>query len=106
MAETKKSGPKKPQDHKPKASEVQTVTIRGVSLEVSPDIFDDLDLLDALDQVQEGNALRLAGALRAVAGEKYREVREALRDEETGRIPVKDAMEFFQEVMEKAAPNS
>lgn len=100
------TAPKKPQDRKPKQGTSKKVTVEGVTLDVSPEVFDDLDFLDALDQIQEGNALRIAGALRAVAGSQYKEMREALRDKETGRIPMKRAVDFFTEVMKQAAPNS
>jgi len=87
-------------------SEAQEITVRGVTLKVSDDIFDDLDLLDALDQINEGNGLRIAGALRKVAGDKYNELRNVLRDKETGRIPVAAAGEAFLEIMQGVAPNS
>lgn len=97
---------RKPQDRKPKAGSVQTVTVRGVELKLSTEVFDDLDLLDAMDQIQEGNGMKIATALRRVAGEQYNEVREALRDKETGRIPLESAAEFFTEALQAVAPNS
>lgn len=85
----------------------QEITVRGVTLSVSPDVFDDLDLMDALDQIQnENNGLRIAGALRKVAGGKYHELRAALRDEETGRISLSVAGDVFLEIMQGIAPNS
>lgn len=106
MATKTKTPAKQPEDHKPKKTTTKTVTVGNIVFEVDPGIFDDLDLLDAMDQVQEGNALRLAGALRAVTGDRYREIRDALRDPETGRVPIEPAMEFFSEVMKQASPNS
>ena len=96
----------KPQDHLPPKGTPKLITIRGVELSVDPEMFDDLDLLDTLDQVNEGNGLRLAGGLRRVTGDKFSKVREALRDPETGRIPLEVAGEFFIEVMESIVPNS
>lgn len=87
-------------------TESKVIEIKGVTLTVSPDVFDDLDLLDALDQIQEGNGLRIAGALRKVAGSKYNELRAALRDEGTGRISIEVAGEVFLEIMREIAPNS
>lgn len=82
------------------------ITVRGVALKVDPNIFDDLDLLDALDQIQEGNGLRIAGALRKVAGGQYNALRAALRDPKTGRIPVDEAGSVFVEIMQELVPNS
>lgn len=97
---------KEPQDHKQPKAAMKTATISGVTLVIDPDIFDDLDVLDQLDQINEGNALRVAGLLRKLTGDKFNDVRAALRDPETGRIPVERATEFFGELMEAMAPNS
>lgn len=97
---------KEPQDRKQPATATKTATISGVELTVDPSLFDDLDVLDALDQINEGNPLRVAGLLRKLTGEKYNAVRDALRDPETGRIPVERATEFFGELMAAMSPNS
>ncbi|HLS00469.1 MAG TPA: hypothetical protein VK054_00575 [Beutenbergiaceae bacterium] len=81
------------------------ITVKGVTLSVDPEVFDDLDMLDALDQIQEGNGLRIAGALRKIAGDQYNELRAALRDEATGRIPVNVVGEVFTEIMAGIVPN-
>lgn len=95
---------KKPQSKKPKPV---TATIQGVELAIDPLVFDDLDVLDAMDQLNEGNPLRIAGTLRLLTGDRFDDVRTALRDPETGRIPLEKAAEFFQDMMTAAAgPNS
>lgn len=96
---------KKPQDRKPKKDAVREVTLRGVTFEVDPEVLDDFDVLDALDQIQEGNGLRIAGLLRKLTGDKFNDMRAALRDPETGRIPVETAGEFMGELFEAIAPN-
>src|SRR5699024_12874785 len=75
------------------------ITVRGVTLSVDPEVFNDLDMLDALDQIQEGNGLRIAGALGKIAGDEYTELGTALRDKKTGRIPVDVVGEVFTEIM-------
>lgn len=96
---------KKPQDRKPKKDAVREVTLHGVTFEIDPEILDDLDVLDALDQIQEGNGLRVAGLLRKLTGEKFNEMRDALRDPDSGRIPVAVASDFMGELFEAIAPN-
>lgn len=81
------------------------IEVQGLKLNIDTDVFDDFDLIDALDQINEGNALRIAGALRAVCGEHFNEVREHLRDGETGRIPVESAAKFFTDLAQAVAPN-
>lgn len=89
----------------PETKNQKDITIRGVKLSVDPEIFNDLDMLDALDQIQEGNGLRIAGALRKIAGDQYNELRTALRDKETGRIPIDVVGEVFTEIMSGIVPN-
>ena len=106
MSETKKNAPKEPQDHKPKKVATMTVTVQGFTLTIDPDVFDDLDVLDTLDQINEGNPLRTAGLLRKLTGDQYDAARDALRDPDTGRIPIKVATDFFTEIMKALNPNS
>lgn len=87
-------------------AQVREVEVRGVKLTIDPDLFDDLDLLDAIDQINEGNGLRIAGALRKIAGGQYNALRSALRDPKTGRISLTTAGEVFVEIVDAINPNS
>ena len=102
---TEKKPAKKPQDRLPKKSAVREVELRGVKLEIDPEVFNDFEVMDALDQMQEGNALRLAGLIRKIVGDKCKEVMDALRDGENGRVPIDAASDFFGELMEAVTPN-
>ena len=100
---------KKPSDHKKKAETAQqdrTVTIRGVEVTVAADAMDDFELLDDLGELENGNGGRLPRILRRLAGDAYRPLLEAVRDGETGRVPVEAGAELAREILEALDPNS
>lgn len=80
------------------------VEVRGVSIDVSADAFDDFDFLDRLARLQDGDALALPALFRTVCGSASAEALEALRDPETGRVAASDAAAFMTEVMGAVAP--
>ncbi|KAB8289308.1 hypothetical protein DSM100688_0388 [Bifidobacterium ramosum] len=99
-----------PRDHKP-AGPARTITVQGVALRVDPSIFDDLDMLEDLYDLQNAaenpeGAFQLIPFLRRMCGDAYPKVKAALRDPATGRIPMKAVTEFMGELLEKSAPNS
>lgn len=96
---------KKPQDHLVKKDAPRTVSVRDIEVVVDPKAFDDFEVLDALDQINEGNGLRVAGLLRKLVGDQFHEVLDALRDGENGRVPVDAASDFLKELMEAVSPN-
>lgn len=99
---------KKPQDRLPKKDAPREVVVQGVSLEIDPLVFDDFEVVDALDQLQDGNGLKVATLLRKIlkTPEQFAKVMDALRDGEGGRVPVDKASDFVTELMDRAAPNS
>ena len=100
---------KKPEDHKPKASdapEVIEVTVRGVDLKIDADALDDFELMDDLNELEQNeNPARLPSILRRLVGDQYRSVMDAIRGE-NGRVSVEAGSEFLGEVMEAISPNS
>lgn len=100
---------KKPEDHKPKASEKPKwieVTVRGVDLKIDPDALDDFELMDDLNELEQNeNPARLPSILRRLVGDQYREVMDSLRGE-NGRVTVEAGAQFVGEVMEAVSPNS
>lgn len=102
--------PTTPQDHKLPKPHARPVTVRGVTFQVDPDVFDDLDVLEWLWDIQTaeegGDALAMIPFLRRVCGPAWRKVKDALRDPDTGRVPVESVKELMGEVMKQVAPNS
>lgn len=99
---------KKPTDRKPKAETdaERTVTVRGVEVTLSSSALDDFELLDDLGELENGNGGRLPRILRRLAGDSYRDLLDAARDEDTGKVTVEAGGELVQELLEALAPNS
>lgn len=99
------------EDHKPPKGSPVTVTSHGVTVTIDPASLDDLDVLEALYDMQHSDedpngAFEIVVLLRKLFGDDYRRVKDALRDPETGRIPGETLNGFLTDVFEKAAPNS
>lgn len=107
--------PKKPADHlakkeKAKAEKTDTgwkVTLRGVTVDLPAEVFDDFELLDEIGAVEEGKGNRLPALLRRLVGqEQFGTVMDGLRDKKTGRVSVESGAEFLSEVIQAVSPNS
>ncbi len=106
---------RKPTDHqptkeKPKVEKVEgghKVTLRGVTVTVPTEAFDDFELLDDLRAAQDKqDGSRMPSLLRRLCGDDgYRAVMEALRNETTGRVSVEDGVSFVGDLFEALAPN-
>lgn len=102
-----------PADHKQPKDQPQTIMINDVTLTVNPNIFDDLDMVDYMYDLQHASedgqgdgALSISPMLRKICGAQYAAVKNALRDKETGRIPLERIQEFINSVLTRLAPNS
>jgi len=104
---------KKPQDRKPPAPKVKQVpggrevTLRGVTVTVPDDALDDFEFMDDLRRLTlEKNAALLTAPLRRLVGDQWKQVMDALRNPDTGRVSVMDGTNFMQELLEAIAPES
>lgn len=100
-----------PRDHVQPKDTPREVTFRGVTFSVDPNIFDDLEMLEIMHDMQAADdnpngAFKIVDLLRRVTGDKYGAVKRVLRDEKTGRIPFEQVSEFLSEIMEELVPNS
>lgn len=87
------------------------VSIKGIELTVDPQVLDDLETLELLSQLNpaddaEPNAFALIPLLKRLFGEKYKQVKNALRNKETGRITMEEVSSFVSEYLSKVSPNS
>lgn len=83
-------------------------TIKGVKLNLKPGQFDDMELLEQLGEIQDGNPLVFPKVMLRLAGgskEKRDEIYDALRNKD-GRVSIEAAKEFFMEAMQAVAPKS
>lgn len=87
---------------------VTSVTVMGITLTISPQMFDDLDIVEQLYYLtssDEQNPFSVVPLLKKICGVQYPEVKKRLRQDD-GRIPLKTVADFLKQVMEQAAPNS
>lgn len=116
MTEKIPAGAKKPADRK-KADDDETpepikVTVRGVEVTVDRDVLDDWLFIEDLAVADTGEYdSLLAGVriLRKLTGDKYRELRATVADE-NGKVTIEAGSEgllpLIQEILEAANPNS
>lgn len=103
---------KQPQDHKTPKNQPKTVEVMGVTLAVSPAIFDDLDMVEYLydlQNAQEGDgsgAFAIVPFLKKLCGPQYTAMKDALRDPDTGRVSIDKVSDFIAQLLEQVAPNS
>jgi len=80
--------------------------VKGVTIHIWPDILEDLELLEDLIALDEGNNRASISALKRVLGDEYELVKDTLRDER-GMVKTKDVGAFFFAVLDKVkAKNS
>lgn len=111
--------PKAPADHQPKKTKNKTtmvrtaegaqVTMRGITVTMVNEAFDDWELLEALSELDADNPKSitiLPGLLkRALAPGDADKVKKLLRDPKTGRIPLRAGVGFFLDLMKAVNPN-
>lgn len=103
---------KQPQDRKTPKNQPKTVEAMGVTLVVSLAIFDDLDMVEYLydlQAAQEGDgtgAFAIVPFLKKLCGDQYTAMKDALRDPDTGRVSIDKVSEFIAQLLEQVAPNS
>ncbi len=102
---------KTPQDHKQPKDKPQTLTVKGVEVTIDPAIFDDLDMVEYLYDLQNmaddaTNSFAIIPFLHKLLGDSYKQVKDALKDPETGRIGMQAVGDFVTELMQKVNPNS
>lgn len=103
---------RQPQDRKTPKNRPRTVEVMGVTLAVGPAIFDDLDMVEYLydlQNAQEGDgsgAFAIVPFLKKLCGDQYTAMKDALRDPDTGRVSIDKVSDFIAQLLEQVAPNS
>lgn len=67
-----------------------TCTVRGVEFEFNPDVFDDLDTLDMVDEIMNGQPFKLKKLFVRIFGNQADKALELLKGED-GRVKASDA---------------
>jgi len=101
-----------PQDHKQPKDHNQTIHIKDVTITVDPNIFDDLDVLEYIEDLQHvtddetgSGVFSIVPLLKKLCGSQYKAVKNALRDPETGRIPMSSVQDLITTIMSGVNPN-
>lgn len=103
---------KQPQDHKTPNNQPKTVEVMGVTVTVGPAIFNDLDMVEYLYDLQNAQtgdgtgAFAIVPFLKKLCGPQYTAMKDALRDPDTGRVSIDKVSEFIAQLLEQVAPNS
>ena len=103
---------RQPQDHKTPKNQPKTVEVMGVTVTVGPAIFNDLDMVEYLYDLQTAQSGDGSGAfaivpfLKKLCGPQYTAMKDALRDPDTGRVSIDKVSEFIAQLLEQVAPNS
>lgn len=103
-----KPKPKQPQDRKPKATKAAQApdsliaNYLDTDWEISRESLDDFELLEALDDIENGGVQRIPGALRRLLGaDQYLVAKDKIRGDD-GRISVEAGLTFFAEIFSRA----
>ena len=82
------------------------ITVKGIKLHVWSDMLEDLELLEDLIALDDGDNRASISALKRVLGDEYALVKDILRDKR-GMVKTKDVGAFFFAVLdEMKAKNS
>lgn len=74
--------------------------LRGVEFEgIDDSVFNDLDLLDMVDDIVDGNVLKIKKVLKKMLGDQWSKAYEAIRGGD-GVARADDAAEFLAELFE------
>lgn len=85
---------------------IEGKTSTGFSYKIQDDVLDDMELLDALVDMDNGDMSSYRYAIKALLGEEQRKaLYEHVRDKKTGRVSAKKVFEAFAEVLNSAKEN-
>jgi hypothetical protein len=85
---------------------IEGKTSTGFVYKIDDDVLDDMELLDALIDMDNGDMSSYRYAIKALLGEEQRKaLYEHVRDKKTGRVSAKKVFEAFAEVLNSAKEN-
>jgi len=74
------------------------VTVWGIDVTLPGDVLDDVETLDLMSAVGDGNFLKLPRLEKRMFGDDWTRIHEAISDD-NGRVKASDAALFFTEVL-------
>lgn len=86
---------------------IEGTTSNGFHYSIEEDALDDMELLDALVDMDEGNARGYKNAVAALLGEAQRKrLYDFLRNRTTGRVSAKAVTTAFADILRDASNNN
>ena len=76
------------------------IVVDGITVNITADDFDDIEILELLAEVEQNGTKAVLLLKKLFGEEKYREIKEALRDKETGKTKTSKIMDWFGKVSE------
>lgn len=74
------------------------VEVMGLEVEISPDVFDDFDVIEDFGRMQDGDIFVFPKLVKILFGDDFNRIRKHLEGDD-GRLTVTKATEFFTEVI-------
>ena len=82
---------------------MDVTTKNGLSYHVDEDMLGDLEVFECLVEIEKGNPIRLPDTIKLLIGEDgYEQLKESVRNKETGRVKTSDFVEAFGEIISAA----
>lgn len=83
------------------AAKKKRITVKGITVYADPDAFDDIDVLELMAQMQDGDIFAFPRLCRAIFGEEgFRKIKVGLAGDD-GRTRLSDMSDFFGEAIAK-----
>ncbi len=81
---------------------MEVTTKSGFSCTIEPEVFDDWELLEAFQAVDEGDTRQILKIVPALLGEKQTEALKNHIKKEHGRVKISEMISSIHEIMEEA----
>lgn len=81
-------------------------TKNGITYHIDEDALGDYEIFESIVAIQQGDVVQVPGTIKALLGlDGYEQMKESVRDPETGRVKTADFMAAFGEVLTLAGQN-
>jgi hypothetical protein len=79
---------------------IQTVVVDGVHVTLDPAVFDDMDILETIVDIEDGNGARIVTLMRRIFGDDYTRIKSELKGNKKV-LTVTAMAEWVEKMMEE-----
>lgn len=79
---------------------IQTVVVDGIRVTLDPAVFDDMDILETIVDIEDGNGARIVTLMRRIFGDDYTRIKSELKGNKKV-LTVTAMAEWFEKMMEE-----